>query len=268
MPQRRFLIASSLARLIRKTQGTAGRTVEGHFPAHTHRTHFVSIEPDRCFLVLGTAGSSDGAEVCTEVPRSQAEALLSVCTGKVGFERTPVRLHAGREAVIQHFIAPGSLDLLSLEFAHEEDSGGYAPPVWFGPEVTQDPVYDRGSLARVGMPAPEAIPLSDEMLNELLDTLEEAALAAQLDYASAQRDSNPGPPVAYNESAISEPDQVYAPAIENTRESDLPDGPPQAVETLHAPNPAVQRGPAAALAVAERRDRERVFFGLPARRPR
>jgi hypothetical protein len=32
MVQRRFLIASSLARLIRKEQGIAGRIVEGYFP--------------------------------------------------------------------------------------------------------------------------------------------------------------------------------------------------------------------------------------------
>lgn len=268
MPQRRFLIASSLARLIRRTQGTAGRIVEGHFLAHAHRSHFVSIEPDRCFLVLGTAKDNDGAEVCTEVPRSQAEALFSVCAGKVGFECTSVRLQRGREAVLQHFIVPGPLDLLSVELPDGEASEGFVPPVWFGPDVTQNPAYHRESIARVGMPAPDAVLLSDEMLNELLDTLEEAELAAQLEYASVQRDSDPGPELAYNEAASSEPDQIPVPPIENTQKDDLPDIPAQAVETLYAPSPAVQRGPAAAVAVAERRDRERVFFGLPARRPR
>ena len=36
-------------------------------------------------------------------------------------------------------------------------------------------------MARVGMPEPETIPLADAMLDELLDTLEESRLAAQLD---------------------------------------------------------------------------------------
>src|SRR5689334_15483442 len=52
MPQRRFLIASSLARLIRKQQGVVGQVVEGYFPAHPNRDLFVSLEPDACYLVL------------------------------------------------------------------------------------------------------------------------------------------------------------------------------------------------------------------------
>ena len=37
MPQRCFLMATSLARLIRKEQGVAGQVIEGYFPAHPHR---------------------------------------------------------------------------------------------------------------------------------------------------------------------------------------------------------------------------------------
>src|SRR3954451_23962340 len=83
MPQRRFLIAPSLARLIRKERGVVGQVVEGYFPAHPDRDHFVSIEPGHSFLVLA-APERDGSkeEERTEVPRSQAEALLAVCAGK------------------------------------------------------------------------------------------------------------------------------------------------------------------------------------------
>ena len=180
MPQRRFLIASSLARLIRRDQDMVGRIVEGYFPARPERDHFISIEPGHCFLVLAPTSETAGVEERAEIPRAQADALLPVCAGKVGFECTIVRLQGGTEAVLQRFVVPGSLDLLSVEFDDEADANGFAAPAWVGPEVTQDPAYDRGAMARVGTPEPEAIPLADAMLDELLDTLEESRLAAQL----------------------------------------------------------------------------------------
>src|SRR3954471_7914920 len=180
MAQRRFLIASSLARLIRKDCGMAGRIVEGYFPARPDRDHFVSLEPGHAYLVLAPDREGAGAEERTEVPRSQAEALLAVCAGKVGFECTIVRFRDGKQALLQRFIAPGSMDLLSIEFAAGEDADGFVPPAWFGPEVTQNPAYHRGSLARTGLPASDDIPLSNAMLEELLDLLEEGTMAAQL----------------------------------------------------------------------------------------
>jgi len=81
MAQRRFLIASSLARLIRKDCGMAGRIVEGYFPPRPDRDHFVSIEPGHAYLVLAPAREGAGDEERTEVPRSQAEALLSIWAG-------------------------------------------------------------------------------------------------------------------------------------------------------------------------------------------
>src|SRR5215203_557426 len=179
MARRRFLVASSIARLIRKEGGVAGRIVEGYFPARSDQEHFVSLEAGHAYLVLAPVGGA-GAEERTQVPRGQAEALLAVCAGKVGFECTIVRLPSGKQALLQRFIAPGSLDLLSIAFAAGEDADGFVPPVWFGPEVTQNPAYHRGSLARAGLPASEEIPLSNAMVEELLDLLDEDTIAAQL----------------------------------------------------------------------------------------
>jgi len=180
MAQRRFLIASSLARLIRKEGGVAGRIVEAYFPARPDREHFVSLEPSHSYLVLAPAREGAGEEEHTEVPRAQAEALLAVCAGKVGFECTMVPLRQGKQALLQRFVAPGRLDLLSVEFTAGEDADGFVPPAWFGPEVTQNPAYHRGSLARTGLPASEDILLSNGMLEELLDVIEEGTMAAQL----------------------------------------------------------------------------------------
>src|SRR5215207_3884873 len=193
MVQRRFLITSSLARLLRKEGGIAGRIVEGYFPARPDRDHFVSIEPGHAYLVLAPAREGAGEEERTEVPRSQAEALLAVCAGKVGFECTIVPLRDGKQVLLQRFIAPGSLDLLSIEFAAGEDADGFVPPAWFGPEVTQNPAYHRGSLARTGLPASEGIPLSNTMLEELLDVIEEGTIGAQLGRGSSPSVHNERP---------------------------------------------------------------------------
>src|SRR5215212_3845630 len=179
MPQRRFLIASSFARLLRREQDMVGRIVEGYFPARPDRDHFVSLEPGHAYLVLAPLGGAEEAER-TEVPRSQAEALLSVFAGKVGFEGTIVPLRDGQQALLQRFVAPGPLDLLSVEFAAGEDADGFVPPAWLGPEVTQNPAYHRGSLARAGLPASNEVPLSNAMVEALLDLLDEGTIASQL----------------------------------------------------------------------------------------
>ena len=230
MSQRRFLIASALARLIRKEQGVAGRIVEGYFPARPDREHFVSIEPSHCYLVLATGREGAGVEEQAEVPRSQAEALLAVCAGKVGFEATIVRLRGGKEALLQRFIAPGSLDRISVEFEEGEDAAGFVPPAWFGPEVTQNTAYDRGSLARVGIPAPEEIPLSNAMLDQLLDTLEEGTIAAQLGRGASPQATEARSDRRTEVASSGGPDELSAPPPESPRRDDLMTGRAEALE--------------------------------------
>ena len=268
MLQRRFLIASSLARLIRNEHGTASRIVEGHFPAHSGRVHFVSIETDGCLLVLGGDRDGEGAEECTKVPRSQAEALMAVCAGKVGFECTGLRLQGGKRALLQRFVAPGALDLVSVEFGEGEDPDGFHPPSWLGPEVTEDAAYDRGSLARLGIPEVPEIPLSNTSLGECLDALEEGALATQLGRMSGQQVPDPGP---VSEPAGFGPDQAPAPAVESPRTDDLPKVRALTAGDLQAPSSTPDRTPAfapAAIQVDKRRVGEPVTFGLPARKQR
>jgi CYTH domain-containing protein len=236
MAQRQFLLASSLARLIRKEQGVAGRIVEGYFPARPDRDHFVSIEPGHCYLVLATGREGAGVEEQAEVPRSQAEALLAVCAGKVGFECTIVRLPGGKEALLQRFIAPGSLDRISVEFEEGEDANGFVPPAWFGPEVTQNPAYHRGSLARTGLPASEDIPLSNTMLEELLDVIEEGTIGAQLGRGAS-------PSVRDDWSAQGPSDgasltEGLAPAIESVPADDLMAGLAEALKDVQPTRPA------------------------------
>ena len=168
---RRFLIASSLARLIRKDRG-GGRVTEGYFPNQAGRSSHVHVEGDRGSLVLVTAPANGApTEERTDVPRAHAEALLDVAPGKVEYARSRL-MAAGREIRIDRFVRPGPLDLISVEFESDEQSTAFRPPVWFGPEVTEDAAYQNRSLAVDRVPQVPEVPLTNAALDSLLDALE------------------------------------------------------------------------------------------------
>src|SRR5690349_8873317 len=127
---RRFLIASSLTRLIRKERGSE-RVVEGHFAGSSERRSHIRMEKGQSFLVLsGSRGDAEVNEDWTEIPRSHAEALLDACTGTVVFERARLRLRS-HEALVDRFVTPGALDLVTVEFPSQGDADNFSPPAWF-----------------------------------------------------------------------------------------------------------------------------------------
>lgn len=170
---RRFLVAPSLARLVRKERGSV-RVMEGYFPTQSGRNSHVQVEGTQCHLVLVTpAADGRAAEERTEVPRAHADALLDVCGGKAVYDRTRVALGGGREAVLDRFTQPGPLDLISVEFDQEQAASTFYAPGWFGPEVTVEPAFDRRAMALEGLPQAPDVPLSNAALDSLLDNLEE-----------------------------------------------------------------------------------------------
>ena len=169
---RRFLVAPSLVRLIRKERGGA-RITEGYFAPQGGRTSFVRVDGQQCQLVLVGKGA-DGApsEERTEVPRAHGDALLDVCPGKAAYDRTALTV-SGREVVIDRYVSPGSLDLVSVAFDSEGEADGFAAPAWFGPEVTADSAYERQAVALQGPPQQSGdIPLSNAALDAVLDLIE------------------------------------------------------------------------------------------------
>ena len=73
---RRFLLAPSFARLIRKERGSQ-RVTEGYFATQTGRNSHVLVENGTCHLVLVTPEEGGApTEERTEVPRAHADALL------------------------------------------------------------------------------------------------------------------------------------------------------------------------------------------------
>ena len=169
---RRFLVAPSLARLVRKERGSAAVT-EGYFATQSGRNSHVLLEGGQYQLVLVSAGPGGAVEERTDVPRAHADALLDVCAGQVVYERASVAIGGGREALIDRFAQPGQLDLISVEFANSGEAQAFAPPLWFGEDVTDDEAYDRRRIALSGVPAARGVPaLSDAALDALLDALE------------------------------------------------------------------------------------------------
>lgn len=169
---RRFLVASSLVRLIRKERG-GSRITEGYFPPQGGRTSYVRVDGQNCHLVLVTS-AADGSmsEERTEVPRAHGDALLDVCSGKAAYDRTAVALGGGREVLVDRYVAPATLDIVSVTFEGHDEASGFAAPAWFGPEVTADAAYERHAVGINGAPQPGEIGLTNVALDAVLDLIE------------------------------------------------------------------------------------------------
>jgi CYTH domain-containing protein len=191
--ERIFLVAPSLVRLILRERLVSKTVVEGYLGPASERTHFVRLEPSGCNLVLLSQTPEGSSEQRTKVPSTQAEALLEVCAGKVGYRRTHIRVGPGTEALLDRFEEPGPLDLLVLEFEHPAEAQGFVPPGWFGPEVTHDPAYQKARIALAGLPDPEEVEVTNASVIALVETLEASAGARQQLGAHAEAAAEPRP---------------------------------------------------------------------------
>jgi CYTH domain-containing protein len=170
---RRFLIAASLTRLVRKDRGSE-RVIEGFFAPQGERQSHVRVEKGQSYLVLTSLdGEVTSAENWTDVPRSHAEALLEVCPGSVTFERSRVRT-GQHDAFVDRFVTPGPFDLVCVEFGVQADADAFSPPAWFGAEVTGDDTYTNRMIALSGPPHIPETPPTNAALESLLDILESA----------------------------------------------------------------------------------------------
>jgi len=168
--QRRFLLASSLARLIQWERG-GSRHIEGFFPERPDRTAFVHLEENKGLLILRTAHPDGDVEEQTEVPVAHAHALLDVCAGELDYARTKLKI-GHRTAFVDQIIHPRPLWLVSIEFDREEEARSFRPLPWFGPEVTGNALYTNKAIALGRLRDTPDIPVSDAALNGLLDTLD------------------------------------------------------------------------------------------------
>jgi len=167
--QRLFIIAPSVARLIRKERG-GERVLEGYFPDQPQRRTFIQIEEARSSLIL-EAAADEASEERASVPPAHAQALLSVSQGQVEYVRTRLAI-GSHELQALHVVRPGSIDLAAIAVP-SEDEQDFHPLPWFGPEVSTEPAYERRRLALDGAPDVRDMDVTNGALNSLLDLLED-----------------------------------------------------------------------------------------------
>ncbi|WP_201863981.1 hypothetical protein [Microvirga soli] len=186
---RLFVIAPSVARLIRKERG-GERVLEGYFPDQPQRSAYVQIEESRSSLNL-EAGADGWSEERADIPPAHAQALLAVSQGQVEYLRTSLSI-GSHEIQVLHLLRPAPLDLVAVAVPSENEQAFYPLP-WFGPEVTEDPAYQSHSLALSGLPPAPEVEITDAALNSLLDTLE-GRFGAHQPQAAAPQPAAPSKP--------------------------------------------------------------------------
>jgi CYTH domain-containing protein len=169
---RRFLVASSLARLISRERGSRS-IIEGYFAAQHGRVSCVVQDGERSQLVLGSEPTGSALiEERTDIPPAHAEALLAVCAGQLTLERSALAIDGGAEVLIERIIEPGPLNTVTVEFLNEDEAEAFTPPAWFGPEITTDPSFGRQVISLNRMPDVGEVPLSNGIVEDVLDILE------------------------------------------------------------------------------------------------
>lgn len=209
MNSRSFLVASSFARLAAKAGGGT-RLVEGYFPAVGERSTSVQVDGERAVLVV-TNAPGEGGVARAEIPRGHAEALLAATAGRIDCLRTSLSM--GQRASLVRIVSPGLLDLVTVDFDSDEAARAFAPPAWFGPEISDEPGYRSGVIALNGVPEPREVEATNAGLDSLLDALEnrvsrQAAAVLTTPLVRAR-------PTAPPESEATVPDEAEVAAIED-----------------------------------------------------
>jgi len=175
---RKFRVSHALARLLHKF-GSPARIVEGYFATEPGSQSFVHLDGDQCDLVLVHQGSQVPLEEKTRVPVKQGEILLDVCAGRVELERVNFPLN-GRRVSLDRVFQPGLLDFAWIAFERQEEADKFDPPVWFGPEVSDNAAFGYHDIAFGGVPVGDEVELSNAALNSILDELERSARSADV----------------------------------------------------------------------------------------
>jgi CYTH domain-containing protein len=185
---RRFLLASSLARLITRDRAVDGHIVEGYLSVKPGNHQFVSITADECHLVLPLLGpGGELTEDRASLPRAHADALIKLSVGQISYDRRwlPTESVSSHKVVLDRIVSPGSCDVVTVEFDDVPQAEAFEVPLWFGPEVTTEYSYERRHIALNGVPSHPEVPLTDLQLEAALDLLDQWNDAAEADRRSA-----------------------------------------------------------------------------------
>jgi CYTH domain-containing protein len=177
---RQFLVSPALARLIRKERGVQGRVQEGYFASTPERTHFVRLDPPHSSLMMVAPGpDGEPLEEATEVPLSQAQALLDVAPGQIAYDRTALTLSPGVESVLEQILLSPEFNLLTVAFVDLAEADRFRSPFWVGPEVTGDLSFNKGLIALEAEPQTGEVEITNASLDALLDLLQSRSASRQ-----------------------------------------------------------------------------------------
>jgi CYTH domain-containing protein len=89
-----------------------------------------------------------------EIDARRGEALYALTEGRRVEKRRHRMTYGGAMVEVDVFAgALAGLVVAEVEFADEAAARGFAPPAWFGREVTEDAAYKNRALAVAGRPA-------------------------------------------------------------------------------------------------------------------
>ena len=126
--ERVFRIAPAIVRVLLKDRPATTNVVEGYLPPTPERTQFIRLEANGCHLLLQRSGDQARSEERTKLPIEQAEALLDVSQGRVGYRRTQVRIDGDHVALVDRFEQPTGVDLVTVEFDDEHEAEEFSVP--------------------------------------------------------------------------------------------------------------------------------------------
>src|SRR5215207_5994436 len=172
--ERVFRISPALVRVILRDRPVSTNVVEGYLPRAPGKTQLVRLEAAGSHLVLQVSSDGGTVEERTKIPTAQAEALLQVSEGKIGYRRSQLRIGIEVDATLDRFEQPAGLDLVVLQFADQNEADGFSPLPWLGPEVTSEDRFSRRTLAVAGAPIEEAVEASNRSLIALVEMLEQS----------------------------------------------------------------------------------------------
>jgi hypothetical protein len=165
-----YLLSPALARLIERDR--AGERVrQGYFAEQPDRSTHVQVTGETGHLVLVSQSAKGPSEHAAAISLGQAEALLGLSAGQVDYLSLTIDV-GNHSAIVQRFVAPGPLDLISLTFRDDKTARKLQPPAWFVPEVSADQAYRLRSLALAGRPPVPEVEISNAALAGLLDALD------------------------------------------------------------------------------------------------
>jgi adenylate cyclase len=126
------------------------------------RQGYLTVEPvevrarsrdDRTYeLTVKSAGALTRAEVNLQLTREQFEELWPHAQGAIEKTRSSYDVDGWTAEVDVYDGALVGLVVVEVEFPSEADASAFAPPEWFGTEVTDDPRYRNAALASAGSP--------------------------------------------------------------------------------------------------------------------